>query len=338
MSETLPTVPFGGTDMSITRVGFGAWAIGGDGWSYGWGAQDDDASVRAIVHAVERGINWVDTAAIYGLGHSEVVTAKALKAIPEADRPLVFTKGGLRWNDADPMENAKRIGDPDSVRWEAEQSLKRLDVERIDLYQMHWPTEDDTTVEDYWPVFAELLESGKVRAIGLSNHDVPALEKSEAIQHVNSLQPPFNMLRREAATDVIPWCHEHGTGVIVYSPMASGILTGAYTEEKAAALSDSDWRSRSDDFTGEGLKRNLALVERLRPIAEAHNTTVGAIAVAWTLTFPGVTGAIVGGRSPEQVDGWVPAATLELNDDESAQIRSALEELNAGDGPLTPTT
>jgi aryl-alcohol dehydrogenase-like predicted oxidoreductase len=322
--------------MSITRVGFGAWAIGGGGWAFGWGPQEDDPSIRAIVHSVERGINWIDTAAIYGLGHSELVTAKAMKALPPADRPYIFTKAGLRWDDSDRMAPAMRVGDPDSIRYEVEQSLRRLEVERIDLYQMHWPSEDGASVEDYWPVFAELLDAGKVRAIGLSNHFVLDLEKCEGIRHVNSLQPPFNMLRRGAAADVIPWCVAHNTGVIVYSPMASGILTGSYTKQKAAALAPDDWRRRSDDFRGEGLERNLTLVEWLRPIAEAHSTTVGAIAVAWTLTFPGVTGAIVGARNPAQVDGWIPAATLMLSDGELATIREALVDLGAGDGPLKP--
>jgi aryl-alcohol dehydrogenase-like predicted oxidoreductase len=338
MSETLPTVPFGGTDMSITRVGLGAFAIGGSGWAFGWGPQDDELSIRAIVRSVERGVNWVDTAPVYGLGHSEEVVARAMKALPEADRPYIFTKAGLRWDDKDPMVPAKRVGDPASIRYEVEQSLRRLQIDRIDLYQMHWPSEDDTSVEDYWPVFAELVDAGKVRAIGLSNHSVPDLDTCESIRHVNSLQPPFNMLRRMAAADVLPWCAAHGTGSILYSPMASGILTGSYTEEKAAAIPEDDWRHRSENFRGEGLKKNLALVDRLRPIAESHGTTVGAIAIAWALTFPGVTGAIVGARNPDQVDGWIPAATLTLSDEELKTIRSALMDLKAGDGPLEPVT
>jgi aryl-alcohol dehydrogenase-like predicted oxidoreductase len=336
MREHLPTVAFGETDMAITRVGFGSWAIGGGGWAFTWGAQGDDLSVRAILRAVERGVNWIDTAAVYGLGHSEEVVARALKALPEGDRPYVFTKGGLRWDDADPMTPATRVGNPASIRFEVEQSLRRLEVERIDLYQMHWPSEDGTTVEDYWPVFAELVESGKVRAIGLSNHDVPDLEKCEAIRHVDSLQPLFNMIRRGVAADLLPWCASHGTGSIVYSPMASGILTGSFTEEKAASLAEDDWRRNSDSFRGEGLRRNLALVDRIRPIAESHDTTVGAVAIAWALTFPGVTGAIVGARSPEQVDGWIPAATLTLSKEDLAGIRTALTELEVGDGPVQP--
>ncbi len=335
MDTSLPTVQLGTTDMHITRVGFGAWAIGGDGWAFGWGQQDDDASVRAIVHAAERGVNWVDTASVYGLGHSEVVTGRALKSLPESDRPFVFTKGGLRWDEANTMKGADRVGDPAFIRSNVEDSLRRLDVERIDLFQMHWPAQDGTPIEAYWAVFAEMLEAGKVRAIGLSNHDVPMLQAAEAVAHVDSLQPPFSMLRRDAAADVIPWCAKNGTGVIVYSPMASGMLTGAFTRERAAALPDNDWRSRAAEFTT-NLERNLELVERLRPIAAAHGATVGAIAIAWTLTFPGVSGAIVGARSPEQVDGWADAGSIALSDEDLAAIRAALTELDAGTGPLAP--
>ncbi len=335
MNDTLPVVPFGGTDMSITRVGLGTFAIGGGEWAFGWGPQDDDSSIRAIVHSVERGINWVDTAPLYGLGRSEMVVAQAMKAIPSADCPYIFTKAGFIWDD-DPMAMPKRVGNPASLLGEVEQSLRRLEVERIDLLQMHWPSEDDTTVEDYWPVFAELVDAGKVRAIGLSNHLIPDLETCEAIRHVNSLQPPFSMIQREVAADILPWCAAHDTGVIVYAPMASGALTGAFTKEKLAALPQDDWRRHDARFQGDELERRLALVERLRPIAEAHDTTVGAIAVAWTLTFPGVTGAIVGARSPEQVDGWVPAAALTFTDEELGTIREALADLAVGEGPLDP--
>jgi len=336
MSETLPTVPFGGTDMQITRVGFGAWAIGGGGWAFGWGEQDDAASVTAIRHAVEAGVNWIDTAAVYGLGHSEEVVARALKDLPEADRPYVFTKGGLRWDDADRYLPARSSGAEASLRYEVEASLTRLGVERIDLYQMHRPADDGTSVEDYWGVFLDLMAEGKLRAVGLSNHDVTQLDAAEALGHVNSLQPPFNMLRRGAATDVIPWCVEHGTGVIVYSPMASGMLTGAFTADRAARLGPDDWRSGSPDFSGQGLARNLRLVEALRPVAARYEVSVGAIAVAWTLAFPGVTGAIVGARSSEQVDGWVPAAGLTLTAADLDEIAASLQNLGAGDGPLTP--
>jgi aryl-alcohol dehydrogenase-like predicted oxidoreductase len=320
----LPTVPFGSTDMSITRVGFGAWAAGGGGWAYGWGPQDDDASIRAIVHAVDRGVNWVDTASVYGLGHSEVVTGKALTAIPQADRPYVFTKGGLKWDPARPMKGAERVASAEFIRSNVEDSLRRLAVERIDLFQMHWPAEDGTPVEEYWEVFAQLLDAGKVRAIGLSNHSVDMLNAAEAVRHVDSLQPPLSLLNQAAAQDVIPWCAAHNTGVIVYSPMASGVLSGTWSQAKAASLADDDWRRHSANHAGEHLLANLELVEKLRPLAQARGVSVGAIAIAWTLSVPGVTGAIVGARSPAQVDGWVPAGELVLTEQEIAAIDAAL--------------
>ncbi|TDD99094.1 aldo/keto reductase [Jiangella asiatica] len=322
--------------MSITRVGFGAWAIGGGDWAFAWGEQDDTESVAAIRHAVESGVNWIDTAAVYGLGHSEEVVARALKDLPAADRPYVFTKGGLIWDEANRRRQASRIGDPASLRREVESSLRRLGVERIDLYQMHWPAEDGTPLEVYWQTFRDLVDEGKVRAVGLSNHDVKQLEAAEAIGHVDSLQPPFNLIRRCAADDVIAWSAEHETGVVVYSPMASGLLTGAFDERRAAALSDDDWRSRSAEFTGDGLRRNLALVEELRPIAERKGVSVAALAVAWTLAVPGVTGAIVGARRPSQIDGWLPAADLELDHADLDDIAAALTVSGAGSGPTRP--
>lgn len=329
----LPTTALGRTGMEITRVGFGAWAIGGGGWRYAWGEQDDAASVAAIRHAVEQGVTWIDTAGAYGYGHSEEVVARALADLPEADRPYVFTKGGLRPIAGDATLEPRRVGDAASLRGEVEQSLRLLGVERIDLYQMHWPA-DDCGIEDYWPVFQALLDEGKVRAIGLSNHSVAQLETAEAIAHVGTLQPPLNLLHRGAAADVIPWAAAHGTGVIVYSPMASGLLTGAFTAQRAAALGSEDWRSRNPDFSGEGLSRNLALVDALRPVAERHGVGVGPVAAAWTLTVPGVSGAIVGARSPEQVDGWLPAASLELTEADRAEIAAALTATGAGEGPI----
>ncbi|NED99034.1 aldo/keto reductase [Phytoactinopolyspora halotolerans] len=322
--------------MHITRTGFGAWAIGGGGWAHAWGEQDDAESIAAIRHAVESGVNWIDTAAIYGLGHSEEVVGQALRDIGEADRPYVFTKGGLVWDESDRSAPARRVGDPASLRRGVENSLRRLGVERIDLYQMHWPADDGTPLEAYWQAFAELKAEGKVRAIGLSNHHVDELERAEAIDHVDSLQPPFSMIRRQAAGDVIPWCDKNSTGVIVYSPMASGLLTGSFTQERAAALGDDDWRSRSRDFTGEGLRRNLALVEDLRPIAERLEVTVAALAVAWTLAFGGVTGAIVGARRPDQIDGWLSATNLQLGEQDLADIAAALRAHGIGEGPARP--
>ncbi len=335
MTGTLEKVPFGRTDMAITRAGFGAWAIGGGGWAFAWGEQDDAESVAAIRHAVESGINWVDTAAVYGLGHSEEVVARALRDLPEADRPYVFTKGGLVWDENDRSRQPRRAGDPASLRREVEASLRRLGVERIDLYQMHWPAEDGTPLEEYWQTFTELRAEGKIRAAGLSNHGTAQLAVAEGIGHVDSLQPQFSLIHREAAADVIPWCAAHETGVIVYSPMASGLLTGSFTEERAASLGEGDWRSSSPDFTGSGLTRNLALAARLRPVADRHGVSVGAIAVAWTLAFPGVR-AIVGARSPAQVDGWLPAASLFLDDKDLGEIAAAAAESKAGSGPLRP--
>ena len=336
LSTELPTVPLGRTDMEITRVGFGAWAIGGGGWAFAWGEQDDAASVAAIRHAVARGINWIDTAAVYGLGHSEEVVARALREMPSGERPYVFTKCGLIWDESDRAKKPLRVGRPDSLRREVEASLRRLGVERIDLYQMHRPAEDGTPLEAYWDTFLRLKQEGKVRAVGLSNHHVGQLEQAEALGHVDTLQPPFSAIRREAGSAEIPWCAAHGTGVIVYSPMESGLLTGSFTKERAATLSSGDWRSRNPEFAGEPLERNLALAEALRPVARRHDVPVAAVAVAWTLAWEGVTGAIVGARHPAQVDGWLPAATLQLTDEDLGEIEAAIEWSGAGQGPAHP--
>jgi aryl-alcohol dehydrogenase-like predicted oxidoreductase len=311
--------------MSITRVGLGAWAIGGAGWSYGWGEQNDDESVAAIRHAVESGINWIDTAAVYGLGHSEEIVAKALEGIPQTDRPYVFTKGGLVWDEENHAATPRRVGAPESIRHGVDASLKRLGVDRIDLYQMHWPAEDGTPVEEYWRVFRDLIEEGKIRAAGLSNHSRSQLQAAESIGHVDSCQPPFSLIHSESGDEIIPWSRSNGTAVIVYSPMASGLLTGAFTEERAASLPKDDWRSKSRDFSGEGLKRNLDIVDRLRSVASRHGVSVGAVAVAWTLSVPGVSGAIVGARNSAQVDGWLPAASLTLTEQDLTEIHQSLQ-------------
>jgi aryl-alcohol dehydrogenase-like predicted oxidoreductase len=333
---TLPTVPLGRTDMTITRVGFGAWAIGGGDWSFAWGEQDDDESVAAIRHAVESGVNWVDTAAVYGLGHSEEVVARALQDLPEADRPYVFTKGGLSWDDHDRRRPAARVGAPASLRREVEASLRRLGVERIDLYQLHWPAEDGTSLEDYWQTFVDLKAEGKVRAVGLSNHHAKQLEAADAIGHVDTLQPPFSAIHRDVAAEELPWCEENGTGVIVYSPMQAGLLTGAFSEARVSRLPEDDWRRRSPDFQGDALAANLSLADALRPIADRHGVTQAAAAVAWTLAWPGVTGAIVGARRPDQVDGWMAAATLTLTDADLDEVARAIAATGAGSGPARP--
>src|SRR2546428_11565366 len=290
-TDTLPTAPLGTTGMRITRVGFGAWAIGGGGWTFAWGNQDDAASIAAIRHAVERGINWIATAAVYGLGHSEAIVGRALRGIPLDDRPYAFTKARLVWDERDRAATPRRIGDPLSLRREVEASLRRLDVERIDSYQIHWPAEDGTALEDYWGTLLQLKEEGKVRAVGLSNHNVAQLDAAERLGHVDTLQPPFSAIRREVAAAELPWCAAHRTGVIVYSPMQSGLLTGAFSLERAAALGADDCRYRSPDFTVLGLRRNVALADALRPIAERHGVTVAAVAGGSALAPPGVAGA-----------------------------------------------
>src|SRR5438093_6347245 len=335
-TDTLPTAPLGTTGMRITRVGFGAWAIGGGGWTFAWGNQDDADSIAAIRHAVERGITWIDTAAVYGLGHSEEIVARALRDMPANDRPYVLTKAGLVWDDRNRAAPPRRVGDPLSIRRELEASLRRLEVERIDLYQMHWPAEDGIPLEDYWGTLLQLKAEGKVRAVGLSNPDVRQLDAADRLGNVDTLQPPFSAIRREVAAAELPWCAAHGTGVIVYSPMQSGLLTGTFSVARAARLDTDDWRSHAPDFTGLGLRRNLALADALRPIAERHGATVAAVAVAWTLAWPGVSGAIVGARSPAQVDGWIGAAALALTDTDLAEIAGAIQRTGAGTGTVRP--
>lgn len=329
------TSPLGSTGMDITRVGFGSWAIGGGGWVFGWGAQDDDDSVAAIRRAIELGVNWVDTAAAYGFGHSEEVLARALKDFPESDRPYVFTKCGVLANPAGPMEPTVRSGRRATVLSEVDASLRRLGVERIDLYQMHW-SPPDAPVEEYWTTMLELQATGKVRACGLSNHSVELLGRAEAIGHVASAQPPFSLVKRTAASDVIPWCVAHGTGVIVYSPMQAGLLTGAFSKERMARLASDDWRRRDAEFQSPRLEATLALCESLGPVAVKHEVTLAEVAIAWTLSFEGVTGAIVGSRRAEQVEGWIGAASLELDEDDLSLIESAIQRSGAGDGPTSP--
>ncbi len=331
---TLPTTSLGSTGFTITRVGLGAWAIGGGEWQGGWGPQDDAESVRAIHHAVDRGVNWIDTAAAYGLGRAEEVVGRAVAELPEADRPLVFTKCGLVWE-----PGAREVTNslaPASIRRECEDSLRRLRVETIDLLQAHWPTWDDTPIEESWATMAALVDEGKVRAIGLSNFDLDQLEACEAIRHVDTFQPELSLVNRDATADRIPWAREHEVGVIVYSPMGSGLLTGRMSAERVASLPDDDWRRGAPQFQGESLEANLALVDRLRELAGTLGCTLPELAVAWTLAVDGVDGAIVGARSPEQVDGWVGAASVRLDEDALAAIAAALEETGAGHGPVRP--
>jgi aryl-alcohol dehydrogenase-like predicted oxidoreductase len=333
---TLDRRSLGTSGLEITTVGFGAWAIGGGDWAYGWGPQDDAASIAAIRRAVDRGVNWIDTAAIYGLGHSEEIVGRALEPIPKEDRPLVFTKGGLLADPARPFEAAQRNLQPASIRREVEASLRRLGVERIDLYQFHWPDQTGTRVEDSWAEMVRLVDEGKVRAAGVSNFDTTLLDRAEAVRHVDSLQPPFSLISRGAGADVIPWAAAHGTGVIVYSPMQSGILTDTFSAQRVRRMAEHDWRARDPQFREPALSRNLALRDALRPVARRHGSSVAAVAVAWTLTWPGVSAAIVGARSPEQVDGWIAAGSLHLAPEDLGEIAHALEGTSAGTGPLHP--
>lgn len=314
----MKTKRLGNSDLFITPIGFGAWAIGGDGWEFGWGEQDDKASIAAIHRALELNVNWIDTAAVYGMGHSEEVVAFALKTWP-GPRPYVFTKCGLRWDDQGYVHRSLFAN---SIRSECEDSLRRLKVDVIDLYQIHWPTED---LEEGWGAMAQLQKEGKVRWIGVSNFSVDEMRRAQAIAPITSLQPPYSLVRREVESEIVPYCYDNGIGVIVYSPMASGLLTGAMTRARAAKLPASDWRSRDPEFQEPKLSKNLALVERLREIGEKHGRPPGQVAIAWALRNPGVTAAIVGARNAQQVEKNVGAADLQLTDDEVAEIEGAHE-------------
>ena len=333
---TLNMRRLGTSGLEITVVGFGSWAVGGGGWAFGWGPQDDDASIRSIERAVSGGVNWIDTAAIYGLGHSEEVVGRAVAGMPAGDRPLIFTKCGMDPDLADPYKPAPHKASPAFIRIEVERSLRRLGVDRIDLYQIHWPDETGVPVEDSWGEMSRLVDEGKVRAIGVSNFSVELLDRCERVRHVDSLQPPFSLIHRGSGSTVIPWAAAHGTGVIVYSPMASGILTDSFSRERVEAMAEDDWRRRSDSHREPELSRNLALRDALRPIAARHGTTVSAVAVAWTLAWPGVSGAIVGARKPEQVDGWLPAGSLVLSGADLDEIAATAERLGVGPEPVRP--
>ena len=309
----MKTKQLGNSDLSITPVGFGAWAIGGSGWEFGWGEQDDKQSVAAIHRALELGVNWIDTAAVYGMGHSEEVVAFALRTWP-GPRPYVFTKCGLRWDEQGYVHRNLKAA---SIRQECEDTMRRLNVDVIDLYQVHWPTED---LEEGWTAMSQLQAEGKVRWIGVSNFNADELQRAQKIAPITSLQPPYSLIRREVEEEGLPYCRSNKIGVIVYSPMASGLLTGAMTRERAASLPASDWRSRDLEFHEPRLSKNLARVARLRKVGERLGRSPGEIAIAWTLHNSAVTGAIVGARSPKQVNGIVGAAQLRLTSQEIAQI------------------
>ena len=310
------TKQLGNSDMHLTAIGFGAWAIGGGNWQYAWGAQDDNESLAAIHRALEAGVNWIDTAAVYGLGHSEEIVGQALKQA--AARPFVFTKCSMTWG-----EDRKIVNSLKHVRAECEASLERLGVETIDLYQMHWPNPDQE-IEEGWQTMADLQREGKIRFLGVSNFNVSQMERVAKIAPITSLQPHYSMLTRKIEPEILPYCQAHGIGVINYSPMQSGLLTGAMTRERIQNMPADDHRRNRKEFQEPQLGRNLALADLLQQIGSRHNVEAGVVAIAWTLHNPAITAAIVGGRSPEQVEGILPAAAFRLTEDEYTEINRFL--------------
>jgi aryl-alcohol dehydrogenase-like predicted oxidoreductase len=319
-SVKFETRVLGNSDLHLTPVGYGAWAIGGGNWEFGWGAQDDSESLATIERALDAGMNWIDTAAIYGLGHSEEVVGKALKNSPH--KPYVFTKCSMRWHaDRSIYRSLKRK----SLEEEIENSLRRLGVDTIDLYQIHWPNPEDE-IEEGWETLARFKEQGKVRFIGVSNFNVAQMKRAQKIAPITSLQPPYSLLRRDIEKEILPYCQENKIGVINYSPMVSGLLTGKMTAERVRNLPEDDWRKRNANFQSPKLERNLELVELLRQIGHEHGVEPGVVAVAWTLRHPAITAAIVGARRPDQIDGVIPAATFRLSDEEAGRIETWLAE------------
>ena len=312
----MQTKQLGNSELHITPIGFGAWAIGGSGWAFGWGTQDDQESIAAINCALDLGVNWTDTAAIYGLGHSEEVVAKALKG--RSNRPYIFTKCSMIWDEKGKIGGSIKA---DSVRREVEASLRRLDIETIDLYQIHWPN-PDSEIEEGWTTLAKLKDEGKVRYIGVSNFNVEQLKRAQKIAPVTSLQPPYSLVKPDVEKEILPFCLENNIGVIVYSPMQSGLLTGKMTPERVANLPDDDWRKNNSEFQEPRLSRNLKLVEVLQQIGQQHDRSPGEMAIAWTLNNPAVTAAIVGGRNPKQVEGIIGAGEFRLNQQELDQIET----------------
>lgn len=316
----MQTRRLGNSDLHITPVGFGAWAAGGAGWDFAWGHQDDRESIAAIHRSLELGVNWIDTAAVYGTGHSEEIVAQALKEWQGA-RPYVFTKCSMRW---DKKGRVSKVHSADSIRQECEDSLRRLQVDVIDLYQIHWPPENNGAgLEEAWSTLAALKKEGKARWIGLSNFDVAQMQRAEKIAPVTSLQPPYSLVRRRIESEILPHCESRGIGVIVYSPMASGMLTGAMTRERAKNFPKDDWRRNSPEFKEPKLSQNLELVERLKKVAARYNSTPGAMAIAWTLRLPAVTGAIVGARNAQQAEGVMRAGELKLTPQDIAEIEGS---------------
>jgi aryl-alcohol dehydrogenase-like predicted oxidoreductase len=316
----METRKLGNSDLQITPVGYGAWAIGGSGWDFAWGHQEDADSIAAIQRALELGVNWIDTAAVYGIGHSEEMVAQALKDWRGA-RPYVFTKCVLRWDDQGHITQNHTTS---SIRSECEDSLRRLQIEVVDLYQMHWPPSDNGPgLEEAWQTMAALQREGKVHWIGVSNFNVEQIKRAEKIAPVTSLQPPYSLIRRAVDKEILPYCKQQGIGVIAYAPMASGLLTGAMTRERAAALPPDDFRSKSPEFREPRLSKNIDLVERLRKVGARHGRNPGEVAIAWVLSNPAVTGAIVGARNAKQAEGVMRAGELKLSPEEITEIEGA---------------
>lgn len=317
VNTTMETRQLGVSELAITPIGLGTWAIGGGNWESGWGSQDDDESIATIHRALDMGINWIDTAAVYGLGRSEEVVGRALQGVSQ--RPYIFTKCSLIWDEQRKVSSSLKRA---SVKREAEASLRRLQVERIDLYQIHWPN-PDAEIEEGWTALAELQREGKVRALGVSNFSVSQMRRVQQIAPITSLQPPYSLLDRAIEDEILSFCQQQRIGVIAYSPMASGLLSGKMTRARVAALPSDDWRSHSAQFAEPQLSRSLYLVETLRDIGARHGRTAGEVAIAWTLRRPEVTGAIVGARSPEQLDGVIGAGALRLSAEEIDEIAAA---------------
>lgn len=318
VNTVMETRQLGVSELQITPIGLGTWAIGGGNWEYGWGAQDDEESIATVHRALDMGINWIDTAAVYGLGRSEEVVGRALKGLRQ--RPYVFTKCAMVWDEQRKVGNSLK---KDSIKREAEASLRRLQTDTIDLYQIHWPN-PEADIEEGWATLAELQREGKVRYIGVSNFSVEQMRRIQKIAPITSLQPPYSLLDRDIEAEILPFAERSQIGVITYSPMASGLLTGKMTHARVAALPQDDWRRRSEWFIEPQLSRNLYLVDALREVGARHGRTAGDVAVAWTLRRPEVTGAIVGVRRPEQLDGVIGAGTFRLTSEEIAEIEAAL--------------
>jgi aryl-alcohol dehydrogenase-like predicted oxidoreductase len=309
----------GNSELEISTVGFGAWAVGGAGYDFGWGHQEDNKSIGAIIHALELGINWIDTAAVYGLGHSEEIVGKALHDY-SGNKPYVFTKCSMVW---DKDKNITLSHDPASIRKECENSLKRLKIDYIDLYQIHWPPENnDDKIEPAWEMMAKLKEEGKVRWIGVSNFNVAQLKRAMKIAPVTSLQPPYNLINRKNESEILPFCKENNIGVIVYSPMSSGLLTGTFSKERAAKLPNDDWRSKSANFLEPKLTKNLELADLLKSIGKKYERNAGEIAIAWVLKNPAVTAAIVGARNVKQVNGVMKAGDVKLSNEDILELKN----------------